>query len=325
MLPFPLLPLLPLLQLISITFTANHAAGYGGGAISPCETSCYPTHCNSFISNLQSHTTPNSLSLAAVDRSLAATRSASRFPVRAGLVGPTVEDCTELMEFSSADLKLVKRKLMSSKNVTSTEADDLMTLMSSAVAGAGTCLDGLEEAGMIAGTSESTNAATAVGSFMFNIPSNRTVIVAKDGSGDFTSVNDAIAYATQSRRSPSAFFKIIVKRGIYVENVVVPKKLTGLILKGGGMRRTFITGNRSVGDGYSTYQTATLARKQIPYVETKVLQVIEASEGPNSVKMMDEKLVEVIGEVYNVSSVFSADSYSKSTLVLTKTNELIQG
>ncbi|PKU78164.1 putative pectinesterase/pectinesterase inhibitor 47 [Dendrobium catenatum] len=145
-----MLPFCSLFTLLHLLPTAVLAAGGGVGcATSPCETSCHPIHCKSFISNLQSSSIPpDNYSLAAVDQSLTITRSTAHFLNRAVRVGPAVEDCLELTAAAADDLKLVKEKLMSSKAIKAAEADDVMTLMSAAVAGAGSCLDGLEEVGM---------------------------------------------------------------------------------------------------------------------------------------------------------------------------------
>lgn len=63
-----------------------------------------------------------------------------------------MEDCSELTENAAGDLELVRKKLIiSSEAITEAEADDVMTLMSSVVAGTSSCLDGLEEVGMAGG------------------------------------------------------------------------------------------------------------------------------------------------------------------------------
>ncbi|KAH0448320.1 hypothetical protein IEQ34_022120 [Dendrobium chrysotoxum] len=301
-----MLPFYSLFTLLHLLPTAALAGGVGGGTTSPCEASCHPTHCKSFISNLQSSSIPHdNYSLAAVDQSLTITRSTAHFLNRAGRAGPAVEDCLELTAAAADDLELVKEKLMSSKAIKAAEADDVMTLMSAVVAGAGSCLDGLEEVGMagsevfrrveaaklvygvaiglverrlasmaaapaVITNGPPTNRSSTIGSLIINIPFDQTVTVAKDGSGNFTSVNGAITFASHSSRSSSTFFKIIIKPGIYVEHVVVPKRLTGLVLEGAGMRQTFITGNRSAGDGYTTYQTATFAVNGDRFIATGI-------------------------------------------------------
>ncbi|MCL7023271.1 hypothetical protein MKW94_006601 [Papaver nudicaule] len=80
--------------------------------------------------------------------------------------------------------------------------------------------------------------------------------VALDGSGNFSTVNDAIEFA------PSDSFDrtiIYVKEGIYHENVYIPKDKTNLVFLGDGSDVTVISGSRSVAGGYTTFRSATFA------------------------------------------------------------------
>ncbi|KAK4837148.1 hypothetical protein QYF36_003168 [Acer negundo] len=81
------------------------------------------------------------------------------------------------------------------------------------------------------------------------------LVVAQDGSGDFRTVNAAIDAA--AKRSGSRRFVILVKRGVYEENVDI--KLKNITLVGDGLRFTIITGNRSVGGNSTTFNSATVA------------------------------------------------------------------
>ncbi|XP_031491205.1 pectinesterase-like [Nymphaea colorata] len=82
------------------------------------------------------------------------------------------------------------------------------------------------------------------------------ITVAKDGSGNFTTVSDAIAAVPSKSNSRVVVY---VKEGIYDEIVEIPSSKQFVALLGDGMWRTVITGNRSVGDGWTTYSSATLA------------------------------------------------------------------
>lgn len=82
------------------------------------------------------------------------------------------------------------------------------------------------------------------------------LVVAKDGSGHFRTVQAAINLAAR-RRSTSSRFIIYVKRGVYVENIEVGINNNNIILIGDGMRYTIITSSRSVRGGYTTYSSAT--------------------------------------------------------------------
>eukprot|EP00268_Persea_americana_P050664 TRINITY_DN5528_c0_g1_i1.p1 TRINITY_DN5528_c0_g1~~TRINITY_DN5528_c0_g1_i1.p1 ORF type:complete len:591 (+),score=64.50 TRINITY_DN5528_c0_g1_i1:51-1775(+) len=82
------------------------------------------------------------------------------------------------------------------------------------------------------------------------------VVVAADGSGDFTTVSAAVAAAPESS---SSRYVIKIKAGVYTENVEVPKKKTNLMFIGDGRTNTIITGSRNVVDGSTTFHSATVA------------------------------------------------------------------
>ncbi|CAD5334603.1 unnamed protein product [Arabidopsis thaliana] len=82
------------------------------------------------------------------------------------------------------------------------------------------------------------------------------LVVAKDGSGHFKTVQAAIDVAGR-RKVTSGRFVIYVKRGIYQENINVRLNNDNIMLVGDGMRYTIITGGRSVKGGYTTYSSAT--------------------------------------------------------------------
>ncbi|KAG4916645.1 hypothetical protein JHK87_054202 [Glycine soja] len=88
------------------------------------------------------------------------------------------------------------------------------------------------------------------------------VTVSQDGSGNFTTINDAIAAAPNKSVSTDGYFLIYVTAGVYEENVSVDKKKTYLMMVGDGINRTIITGNRSVVDGWTTFSSATLDPNQ---------------------------------------------------------------
>ncbi|KAK7356382.1 hypothetical protein VNO80_15653 [Phaseolus coccineus] len=85
------------------------------------------------------------------------------------------------------------------------------------------------------------------------------VTVSKDGSGNFTTLNDAIAAAPNKSSSTSGYFLIYVTAGVYEENVSIDKKKKYLMMVGDGINKTIITGNRSVVDGWTTFKSATFA------------------------------------------------------------------
>ncbi|KAI3880539.1 hypothetical protein MKX03_008803 [Papaver bracteatum] len=87
-------------------------------------------------------------------------------------------------------------------------------------------------------------------------PTEYDFLVAKDGSGDFTSIQEAVDH------SPTRSFKrtvIRIKQGLYVENVFIPKEKTNLYYVGDRRDATIISGNRNQVDGYSIMTSATVA------------------------------------------------------------------
>ncbi|TVU21181.1 hypothetical protein EJB05_30805, partial [Eragrostis curvula] len=81
-------------------------------------------------------------------------------------------------------------------------------------------------------------------------------VVAKDGSGNFTTVSAAVAAApTNSKKR----YVIYIKAGAYLENVEVGKKHTNLMFMGDGIGKTVIKASRNVVDGSTTFRSATVA------------------------------------------------------------------
>ncbi|XP_074311013.1 pectinesterase-like [Silene latifolia] len=82
------------------------------------------------------------------------------------------------------------------------------------------------------------------------------VVVAKDGSGKFKTVKEAVAAAPEKGTKR---YVIYVKKGVYKENIEVGKNKKNVMLVGDGMGLTIITGSQNVVDGSTTYNSATLA------------------------------------------------------------------
>ncbi|KGN66044.1 putative pectinesterase/pectinesterase inhibitor 28 [Cucumis sativus] len=83
------------------------------------------------------------------------------------------------------------------------------------------------------------------------------VVVAKDGSGQFKTIQEAIDQVP--KRKNNATYVIHIKAGVYQEYVLVKKTLTHLMLIGDGPKKTIITGNKNFIDGTPTFKTATVA------------------------------------------------------------------
>ncbi|KAJ7967650.1 Pectinesterase [Quillaja saponaria] len=82
------------------------------------------------------------------------------------------------------------------------------------------------------------------------------VVVAKDGSGKFKTVKEAVASAPNNGKTR---YVIYVKKGTYKENVEIGKSKKNVMLVGDGMGSTVITGSLNVVDGSTTFKSATVA------------------------------------------------------------------
>ncbi|CAN6558688.1 unnamed protein product [Malus baccata var. baccata] len=85
------------------------------------------------------------------------------------------------------------------------------------------------------------------------------VTVSQDGTGNYSTINDAIAAAPNNSAPTDGYFLIYVTAGVYEEYVSVAKNKRYLMMVGDGINQTIITGNRSVVDGWTTFNSATLA------------------------------------------------------------------
>ncbi|CAN8308977.1 unnamed protein product [Cochlearia groenlandica] len=82
------------------------------------------------------------------------------------------------------------------------------------------------------------------------------VVVAKDGSGDYKTIQEAVDGAGE-RPKGSHRYVIHVKEGVYEEYVNVGIKSSNIMIFGDGIGKTIITGDKSSGRGFSTFKSAT--------------------------------------------------------------------
>jgi pectinesterase len=103
---------------------------------------------------------------------------------------------------------------------------------------------------------------------------NADVTVAKDGSGKYKTVKEAVASAPDNGKTR---YVIYVKKGTYKENVEVGKKKKNVMLVGDGMDSTIITGSLNVVDGSTTFNSATVGKDLPPLSFSLFLLQIKSS------------------------------------------------
>ncbi|KAL2245346.1 UNVERIFIED_CONTAM: Pectinesterase 2.1 [Sesamum indicum] len=197
-------------------------------------------------------------------------------------------DCVELIDLS---IDLVFDSIKALRNETSTSHADAQAWLSAVLDNHVTCFDGLNSFGrnslgavledlisraraslaMLAAVSEPEKEMvqslrgklpswiTAVDRKLLQSRANAIdadLVVAKDGSGNYKTVAEAIAAAPDKSKKR---YVVYVKKGTYKENVEVGKNKKNLMIIGDGMDSTIITGDLNVVDGSTTFKSATLA------------------------------------------------------------------
>ncbi|KAM0948510.1 putative pectinesterase [Dioscorea sansibarensis] len=170
------------------------------------------------------------------------------------------------------------------------QSQQVQTLLSALLANHQTCLDGLQETStklsLINGITPSLSNGTKLYSLSLALfshawpPKNKnktlfngrkllqsvsdgtvkvkaTVVVNKDGSGDFVTINDAISAAPNNSQASDGYYLIKVGAGLYEEYVSIAKNKKYIMMVGGGINQTIITGNHNVVDGWTTFNSAT--------------------------------------------------------------------
>ncbi|GLJ13603.1 hypothetical protein SUGI_0216170 [Cryptomeria japonica] len=88
-----------------------------------------------------------------------------------------------------------------------------------------------------------------------SLAAQANVVVAKDGSGNYRTIGEAVNAAPQQS---SKRYVIYIKAGLYKENIDIPSQKTNLMFIGEGRDKTVVTGSKSVADGVTTFKTATV-------------------------------------------------------------------
>ncbi|KAF7804969.1 pectinesterase-like [Senna tora] len=102
------------------------------------------------------------------------------------------------------------------------------------------------------------------------------VVVAKDGSGQFKTVQEAVDSYPKKHQGR---YVIYVKAGVYDEIVKVNNKKTNLLIYGDGPTKTIITGKRSYKSGWKTINTATFTTTADDFVAKSI--AFENTAGPS--------------------------------------------
>ncbi|XP_015063727.1 pectinesterase-like [Solanum pennellii] len=198
-----------------------------------------------------------------------------------------LEDCLELMDLSRDRLM---DSMMGLGNLTAQAHFDVHSWLSSILTNHVTCIDGLNGqvrsimepmlndlvarartslALMVAIAPQKNIVATVSDGLPSWVSANdrrllqlsanaiaANVVVAKDGSGKYKTVKEAVASAPDNSKTR---YVIYVKKGTYKENIEIGKTKKNIMLVGDGMDATIITGNLNVVDGATTFNSATVA------------------------------------------------------------------
>ncbi|KAM0952286.1 putative pectinesterase [Dioscorea sansibarensis] len=195
-----------------------------------------------------------------------------------------LEDCLQLLDLSR------DRVLSSVRAITKSAHTDARTWLSAVLTNHDTCLDGLNGyvklsmESQLKSLMESTSMSLALlatsddddvmitqvvefpswtSNYDRKLLEARTakdvkanVVVAKDGSGKFKTVQEAVNSVPDNSNTR---YVIYVKKGVYKETVRLEKKKKNVMIVGDGMDSTVITGSLNFVDGTTTFNSATFA------------------------------------------------------------------
>ncbi|KAB2618275.1 pectinesterase/pectinesterase inhibitor 12 [Pyrus ussuriensis x Pyrus communis] len=163
-----------------------------------------------------------------------------------------VQDCKELHQITLSSLQ---RSVSRVQVQNAKKLNDARAYLSAALTNKDTCMEGLASA---SGPMKwlSRRDCRILESSGNEYDPGEVLTVAADGSGNFTTISDAIIFSPNNSYDRTIIY---VKEGIYEENVEIPSYKTNLVLFGDGSDITFITGKRSYYDGWTPFRSATVA------------------------------------------------------------------
>ncbi|XP_047947310.1 pectinesterase-like [Salvia hispanica] len=241
-----------------------------------CSATLYPSLCLSSLSpfpNSSHHLLPLSLHLS-LSRALLLPKAPS----------PPARDCADLLDQTVYELESALAELPASRP----PYQNIRTLLSAAMTNQHTCIDGFSDVengrfleSLLTPVSQMISNALALirhveaqesvknvkmvtGEAATGLARRRrkrrrrlraNVVVDCGGRGRFSLIGEAIAAAPNMSVKT---YVIKIKKGVYRENVVIPREKINIMLVGEGMNSTIITASRSLADGFSTFESATL-------------------------------------------------------------------
>ncbi|KAK4345232.1 hypothetical protein RND71_035408 [Anisodus tanguticus] len=261
-----------------------------------CDITPFPSFCKYFLRHNESTNTYNSGKLS-IHLSLSATthflnlinsylnsKNASNYDQSTIYV---LQDCQLLLDLNLDFLSNVNGITSQTGNtLRGSKFDDVETLLSASITNQQTCLDSLQITPSASNIKNDIFGILTNGSMMYSVslalfkngwhPNQRSrggrkllqicgsavnmtqmVVVNQDGSGNYTTINDAIAAAPNNTKAGNGYYMIYVVAGVYQEYVSIASNKKYLMIVGDGINKTIITGNRSVVDGWTTFNSAT--------------------------------------------------------------------
>lgn len=277
----------------SYTEAASHHHNHDHAITRWCATTPNPNPCNHFMQKFHPKSHQDFLTmtiLSAAESAIEAKTLAGNLRSAANTTREKMahRDCEELIDTTILQLNTSLQTIVRAR-VRSNASSDLQTWLSAALTNVDTCRSELSLAGLISSpllignASEMIRNSLAANAALYgNSTATETgrrggrafprwllqdyvwakkanVVVAQDGSGQFSSVQEAINYASSTRVGEKRVI-VYVKKGVYEENVLINRTMDKVMLVGDGVRNTVITGNRSVAAGYTTYSSATFGK-----------------------------------------------------------------
>ncbi|XP_059650236.1 pectinesterase-like [Cornus florida] len=130
--------------------------------------------------------------------------------------------------------------------------------------------------------------------YFFILSDQTTIVVSKDGSGDYSTISKAVSAIPDSS---SATYTIYIKKGTYSEAVDVGREKKSVVFMGDGIDQTIIQFNKSNSTGYGTNVSATVNIEAQKFVAKNISFVNTA--GANA------------GQAVALRSIASNDAYYK--------------